>query len=368
VLDINVDGLIVLKAHNGVLQPGASYTENVSGLIPNGISGTYYLLFINDRDGTVTNELLRINNSRRNTLNVTLTPSPDLVVQNITVPSSLLSGQQVSVQFTVLNQGVGGTRATQWADYIYLSTSPDLRGLSYLLGAHIRSGALAPGSSYTATQILTIPDYLAGNYYLIVSTDQNESSQGDKVYEGAGENNNLSNTLVNIQIPDPSNLIVNSVTIPDTVILGQNVNVNYTIKNIGSNPAVGNLRDAVHLSSDIILNGATDKLLFKRDRNLVINAGDSIATTVTAPVQGLLEGNYFGIASTNTLQTIRETNVLDNIKVTDNRLQISINQLVLDVKQYTSLQQSNYLFYKVNVAADMDLLIDLESNQQNGEN
>src|SRR4030095_2451602 len=105
--------------------------------------------------------------------------------------------------------------------------------------------------------------------------------QGNKVYEGAGENNNITYKVVNVQLPDPSNLIVNSITIPDTATLGQNVSVGYTIRNTGANPAVGNLRDAVHLSSDIVLDGSTDKLLFNRDREHLTHAGDSISTVVT---------------------------------------------------------------------------------------
>lgn len=356
------DTYLGVKMRRAALPIGGTYNETHTVALPNGISGVYHLLVKADYDRHIRNEDSTRNNTGRVTITVTPTPAPDLVIENLTISPDLFSGQQVKLEFTIKNQGTGDTRTGKWTEQFYIGASPSPWGAAPL-ASFSRVGSLPPGGSYTDSVFLSIPPQLSGNYYIIGATDYKEA-----VYEADKENNNVTTALVNLTVPSPANLLVSNLSLPGTVTLGESINVAYTVKNVGVNPAVGKLRDAVYLSGDKTFDGVADKLLFNRDQQVIINPGDSIVTTMTAQLPGILEGSFYGIGKTNTLQSVTETNLDDNTKVTDGVLNVSIKQLALGVTENVGLSRNNYLYYKVPVGAELDLLIDLKSNQLNGAN
>jgi len=351
------------KVHNGQLIPGQQYTTTHSFTIPNGYSGSYYLLLFVDYYGYNDDDTIPENNRTYGALEISLTPPPDLIVETFEIPENLIAGQQVQVPFTIKNDGVGITAQVPWYEKYYLSNTPTLSGSNYYLGNYKRDTALDAGNFYTDTITLTIPNYLSGFYYFIVRTDATNA-----VYEHDNEDNNLLNAIVQIEIPDPADLVVSSIDLPDDVFLGDDISVDYTIKNIGPNQAIGTLRDALYFSKDTAFDGVIDKLLGVNDRYLVIPPGDSTVSNITDRMPGVLPGGYRSIAKTNTLNTIIESDISNNQFVTEDSVMVSIKELFLGIPEVTPLDYGDYLYYKVNVDAGLDLLITLTSNQTNGSN
>src|SRR5260370_946174 len=73
--------------------------------------------------------------------------APDLVVSNVAVLSPAVSGQPVSLSWTVFNQG-DGPAIGNWVDRLYLCTSPTLNS-SITYWYWNGSGPVAAGASYT---------------------------------------------------------------------------------------------------------------------------------------------------------------------------------------------------------------------------
>src|SRR5207248_6729754 len=71
----------------GYLRPGESYTRQVGVTLPQGISGTYYLIAATDLGNAVKEFVFEFNNELASAaFPVTVSPSPDLVVSDIDAP------------------------------------------------------------------------------------------------------------------------------------------------------------------------------------------------------------------------------------------------------------------------------------------
>ncbi len=358
------DSRLSYKKHDGQLLPGESYTTSGNFTLPNGIAGNYYLIISVDHQQRNSTDTARNNNRAHNAITVSLTPPPDLVVNSFNIAATLIAGQQVDIPFTMNNNGTGSTREGSWQDVFYISTTPELEtGNNYHVGTYNRNSNLANGSSYTDTITVTIPNYLSGFYYFIVKTDGY-----NRVYEHNDEGNNVMTSVIQLSIPDPSDLVVSDVNIPGSVNLGEDVSVSYTVKNVGPNKAIGNLSDAVYFSDDKIFSSTMDKLLKTNQRYVSINPGDSLTSSLINKMPGVVPGWYYGIGRTNLLNSVIESNINNNIRITDDTMNVTVNELFLDMPDTFALDVGDLVYYKVNVDKDLDLIITLTSNLANGSN
>ena len=79
------------------------------------------------------------------------------------------AGGTVSLEFTVLNQGIVATNTPRWRDRVYLSLDNRVTYDDILIGELDNGSALDPGESYRSkTSPLVIPKYFRGDVYLLV--------------------------------------------------------------------------------------------------------------------------------------------------------------------------------------------------------
>jgi len=117
----------------GSLKAGDGYSNTVTGTVPNGLSGTYYLIVDTDSAGAVF-ELDKSNNfgAAAGTVQVSSHPA-DLAVTSASAPSTGPSGAAVLLNWTVTNQGAGDTVATNWMDNVYVDAGGTLDKNAVLL-------------------------------------------------------------------------------------------------------------------------------------------------------------------------------------------------------------------------------------------
>ena len=176
------------------------------------------------------------------------------------------------------------------------------------------------------------------------------------------------NSVVQIFVPNPSDLIITALSIPSSVNLGDNVSVVYNIKNIGANEAIGELTNAVYFFRRHPFNALTDYLLNTEQSYIAIQPGDSIVRSITSLMPGVIPGEYYGIGRTNILNTIVESNINNNTFITDSTMLVTVQSLYLDTPVTFRLDIGNQVYYKVNVRSNLDLIITLTSNQSYGSN
>ena len=101
--------------------------------------------------------------------------APDLAPTALTAPAVVSPRQPITVSWTVANRGTGPA-VPRWKDVVYLSTDSVCCAADEIVAALEITAVAGAGQSYTRTQTATVPSVPAGQYYLIVSTDDGPRS------------------------------------------------------------------------------------------------------------------------------------------------------------------------------------------------
>lgn len=124
------------------------------------------------------------------------TGSADLGVTAITPPVSGVVGQNVTLSYTVTNNG-GPTAVSNWTDTIYLSKDGALDGSDVILAQVAHNGALAGGASYTGNVTVPLVGVLPGSYHLVIVAD----SRGNVADVDRANNTGASAGTIAITVP-----------------------------------------------------------------------------------------------------------------------------------------------------------------------
>jgi len=282
------------------LAAGAAYTINRNITIPNFEPGDWYLLFVADRlnQQGETNEN---NNVRAVPITVTV---PDLKLTAASAPSAATLSGTISVSWTVANIGTVAAQ-THWYDAVYLSTDATWDAYDESLdykdaGANV---PLAPGASYTADLTFQVPEFQTGPCWLIFVVDDNEwQAESD-------ETNNTFALPITLSAPD---LAVAAATAPASAILGQTVDVSWTVTNQGLVDTAANWVDQVYLSRSATFDGATRWLATVAGKPLAAGADYLATATVTIPDVGTGAFYFLFVADGDGDQA--ETNENNNVR------------------------------------------------------
>jgi parallel beta-helix repeat protein len=339
---------------NGPVNTNQSYSLSANVNIPNGISGPYYAFLVADHaertnDDDFSNNVRLLNpvnvpGGPVTPINITLTPSPNLSVNAVIMPTSAVSGQPVPVIWTVTNTGPGITTGS-WTDKIYLSTDFVISGNDLTIGSRNQTRTLATGQSYTDTLYAVIPITAVGNFVVIFKTDAN-----NVLYEqGNNETDNVFFNYMTASLPLPSDLVAQDLSFPAMAMVGEPFSVAYTLKNQGANPATGMLKDIVYFSADSVFDAMDVPYLGPLDRSVNIAPGGLLTDTFTNTTPGVPLGNYFIIVQADALNNIYENSESNNVTISTSKVMVTVQELPLGVlKPDTLLNQVN-LYYRVAI-------------------
>jgi hypothetical protein len=391
-LDPN-DYLIGQFDHQGALAAGASYTSQQQMRLPDSIDGDFYIIVETDSQFGVffavplpTLGINRVsdsvpefqgegNNAIAAPLHIGARPNADLVVTQVSAPEHVTTGQPITFSYTVANVG-GATLASQpnWTDSVYLSRDPylDIRSDRYL-GSFGHVGGLAAGGSYTISSQLRAPTDLTGAYYLFVVTDPLSGGRS-AVFEGANEQNNsrASAQPVLLELPPPSDLVVDSVSGPATANIGDPVQITWTVRNQADSPAQGTWSDAVYLSEDAFWD-INDRLLGHTSFTGVLGKDDTYTSSITAVVPPSKAGQYRLIVRSDIFKEVYEgpsnsPEERNNATASVGTLSIGVDEVHLGVPFATTLSSGETRVYRVTVPENETLKVNLFGSQQDASN
>ena len=198
------------------------------------------------------------------------------------------------------NKGDRATRVSSWTDRIFISHDASLDNFDHQLATRSHGGFLDPGERYTETVDVRIPDGIEGDFYLMVFADSaaqrdrarrpsdigfeliglefelpgtlapwdlasaaaRESARG-RVKEYQFEGNNINTALLPVVLAPPPDLQVTDVVAPLRGTMGQEIQVSYTVTNLGGDTVGGQheWKDLVYLSRDEFLDTTSDLYL-----------------------------------------------------------------------------------------------------------
>lgn len=336
----------------GPLAIGATYNRQVPVTLPVVAAGNYFLIVQADYLSNVFEGQHEDNNLRTVAVSIQVAPV-DLTVTTVDAPATAFSGQDMTVNWTVRNNGANPTVGSHWIDEAVLSLDQIDDPSDRVVGSKQHDGALNSQSSYNDALSVFVPQGFTGQYYVFVRTDRrNEIAESN-------ENNNSAADGTIFNLTPPADLVVSSIAPPSSASPGEPITVNWTIQNSGTNPATGLWNDAVYLSLDQTWD-IGDILIGKQSHAGPIAASQSYSAQLTTTLPAISLGNYYVIVKTDAQNRVRETNDDNNNVSANTQTAIDVTALQIGVPRNTTLIAGQEKFYKTNAPANETLRFALE--------
>ncbi len=293
--------------HTGALNPGDSYSQAENVALPLALATGSYTIFVQaDVFGQVPEFLAQGHQVAQSAapVVVSLAPAADLVASAIsTTTSTAVIGQPVTLTWTVQNNG-NATASAPWTDQVYLSPDGKLADAT-LLTSFTETANLAAGGQVRQSKTITLPNISDGNDALVLVVN----SDG-KVFE----RNTTNDTLVvsgALTVQHPDLTVENVTTTPvGPYQSGDTVTVNWVDHNVGSGASTANWTDAVFLSKDGTLNGATS--LGQLAQNGVLAAGQTLNRQLAVALPNGVTGTFQIVVQTNARGEVDEGSASTN--------------------------------------------------------
>lgn len=199
---------------------------------------------------------------------------PDLVVSMVSVPPSVLTGENFQVTYRIKNQGLAPATGS-WEQQVLRSDDP-LPGGDVPLGAFRFTGTLAPGQAFERTVTFVAPSQ-AGEYWIVVRTDVRDE------IEELLEDNNTRVSSAPMVVGDAYTAVVSASV--ETAPAGTPVTFSGQATRAGGGPA-GNVIVSIHIS----LRGTQRTIAALTDAN-------GNFSVVWTPLPG--EAGFYEIAATH---------------------------------------------------------------------
>ena len=324
------------------LAPGKQFSRSRTVTPPKLPTGDYYLMATTNLYNYIRNEINTNNNfkvvrdagGKPKKIHLDQPPLPDMVDSITFVDANLPVGQPFTVIHQVKNIGQGPIFPNFWSSRFWLSTDlvPGNTG-DLSLAVKNYSNILQPGETLTDTISGIIPlNTTPGNYVLIMHVDA-----GNNVIENS-DTNNTSHRFITIYRPQPSDLTVQQVSIPDTVLLGYTIDtLKWTVANISSNLASGVSSDGIYLSKKTILDTSA-VLLGVVNKDLYVPPLGSSQEKAVPLVSNLTEGSYNVLVRTDVLNNIVESDKNNNVGLAPGSIYVKVKELVLNVMEQNTMK------------------------------
>lgn len=307
------------RTRAGGLAPGTTYERSASFTVPVDIQGNRFLIVRTDGLNAVF-ESDETNNDGVSTQIITIAPvlPPNLVVTDVTTPAIAFAGQEFPVDWTITNAGSGNVLAQRWWDGVYLSTDTSLQsGTDIFIGRHeyrfdqSMDSPPTAGASVSTSEAFDLPADISGDFFVLVRTDLYNA-----VPELGGEIDNVGTTAipVTIVIPDPANLVVETIGIPTSVAMGQALPIQWEVRNL-DNPTEpvaavqGRWSDTIVLSLDDQLDESDHPLrtYISGQTNVEFPAGALTVRNEFPNVPPVPPGDYRVLVITDSADQVPET-------------------------------------------------------------
>ena len=309
--------------HRKNLNPGKEYNID-TGLVRvnRDIFGQRYIHVLTDASNTVAEENAKNNMKTFENLTVPQVV-PDLVLINFTLMSSkktLLSDSEVSLRWTVENNGTGSTLFKSWHDTLYLSSSPRVEHNSTkLTNVFFDRRTLIPRQRYHHVSSTRLPPKLSGRYYFVLKVNE-----GDSLDEKDTQTNNLAWTGVKIlpaPLPDLTITTVSFVFEEERRLL----KVTWKVLNIGTwMHQTYSWVDKVAISSSRgDLDGAdVENVVSSKIVTTKLDEGQDYQLSLAFQIRNNIRGRFYVKVVTNADKSLTEVGTSNNVGLSNHTLLI----------------------------------------------
>ena len=280
---LSADDLVLVSfEHAGPLAIGETASASLDVILPNGIEGIYHLIVAADAQDTVVEGGGAENDTAAASFTVILAPYADLALSAVTAAETIIGDPaDLTVTWTVTNQGTGAGPVAAWTDRVVLSRDSILgNGDDRVVGNFLHDGAMPVGTQYTRTAVIQLAAATDGHFTLFVVADAD-----DAVYEhtDTGANTGSPAHFVDIMPRPYADLVVSTVDVGAALTTGEPFFVTWTAANVGiGQTSTPEWFDDIYLADNPEATGAVRLARSSRVGNLA--AGDAYTRTVAVTI------------------------------------------------------------------------------------
>lgn len=346
------DDIFVTEIYRGMAMAGMSYTrENIAWQLPGGLSAGTWTLFLElDVAGTQFEDGARENNVISTVIEV-VDDRPDLTATGLVFSgpqgaAAVDAGRNVTLDYTVVNQGVARTGNSTWFEEIWLSLDDVLDEDDIRIRRIQNVEGMNAGDTVARSVSAHVPvDAPAGTYRVILRIDAEDDV--DEGEDRAREENGtvlLAGTVSvaayangTIDLPadghDPYKALSPDMVVSDVIAAAEAVSgtataVSWTVTNMGPHTTgPQGWYDAVYLSNDRIFDAQTDILLGSRRHQPVwLGVEESYSVSATVEIPAGLSGEWYLIVVADARGDVNEADPYNNAALAPQRIALSLPQ------------------------------------------
>ena len=284
-----------------------SYTLTLKVHVPPNLFGRLFLHVVTDYNQRIVEDV-ETNNDR--TTGPVMLPIifPDLSVQSLfTVGGSdAVAGEEIRVNWTVANEGMGELGSRRWIDAIYIDTTSPLSSRAIKLADVAVSVSLRPQGAYSQSTTILLPQNFAGTYYLFVSVDNLRAVDENNILE-----NNIASYRLSLSVPPSPDLTITTIDYYET---GRILTLYWTVLNAGNTMRrVQSWTDQVFLFGQSTFNRQNAIRLGQRDvSGLQLESYQVYIASGSFVLPITLSGHYYIYVETDISNRVVEVNGEDN--------------------------------------------------------
>jgi len=164
------------STHSGMLKPGEEYTDTVTVILPEGVSGNYLLFAFTDATDAVyeSNESNNVSKGRVVQIYPVEERPVDLAIGKLEPPTFVTAGENITLTYRVENNGQYAATGTL-RDVIYLSKDEQWDTSDIQVGVVTGRVNIEAGGTITREATGRVVNVPEGKYYFIVKTNSTRS-------------------------------------------------------------------------------------------------------------------------------------------------------------------------------------------------
>ena len=262
--------------------------------------------------------------------------SSDLVDSIVSAPIEVAVGQPITVVYKVTNNGPGTTYpASYMHNRLWLSSDFLPNGGDDLLTTRNKYITLGAGQFYFDTLTATIPANTAPGNYVLIS----HANSSNTILE-TNTGNNLGVSLLHVFTPAATDLVMQNVMVPDTVMLGYTMDsAKWVISNLSPVEATGYTKDGIYISSSEVFD-STALLMGIKSKHIQMLPLQSDTVSMAPWVTGVAEGNYNVFVKTDLQFNILEENENNNVGKSSGKVYVKVKELPMNTDEQNTLKDT----------------------------
>ncbi|XP_053400635.1 uncharacterized protein LOC123559098 [Mercenaria mercenaria] len=333
--------------------PDEIYTHNEIVELPFMFYGNLQFgIKIDDMYSSTGDQELQNNMYIQQNVNINLRAA-DLIPKSMQVTENSRGGENVSVTYTVINDGCWNVSGVKWHDNLFFTNTINGARPVYNLDTTVDiSFNLNKNQSYTNTVNFTLPTEMSGTFFAVVKVNFDEN-----IFEGNKTKNNRLIKSFNIKSAPTPDLAVTYISANTTNALSKNkmLSVEWTVKNIGNSmQTVQTWKDTVIIKRIIETESALAKMTYMITHNLETLSSYRQERQFVIP--SYISGAIYVCVKTDEFSSLYEMNSMDNNIMCQRKpvfvRELSAAQLSAKIVNLTTESEKNLILPGSNIIVE----------------